>query len=131
MYAHQQWRWGGAGCKGHPPPHLNHVSQRLETLVTATLHQQRHAEVACLEPLTHLYCAKGAYSEPDRTKKKKTITCSTAAAPFFKSALEIFLIIHHICCGLHIHIKSTHSPVLRKVQKTSLLKRPLTREVNE
>lgn len=62
MHTHQQWRWGGARCKGHPPPHLNNISQRLEALVTAALHQQRHAEVACLEPFTHLHCAKGACS---------------------------------------------------------------------
>lgn len=67
--AYQQWRWGGARCKGHPPPHFNNISQRLEALVTAALHQQRHAEVACLEPLAHLHCAKGAYSEKKAVKK--------------------------------------------------------------
>lgn len=56
--SHQQgWR-GGPWGEGNTAPHLDHVSQGLEALVTAPLYQQGHGEVACLEPLTHLHCGE-------------------------------------------------------------------------
>ena len=49
----------GPGTKGHTPPHFDNVAEWLEALVAATLHQQRHGEVARLEPLTHLHGGEG------------------------------------------------------------------------
>lgn len=44
------WAWS----EGNPAPHFHDVSKRLESLVTGSLHQQRHREVSSLEPLCHL-----------------------------------------------------------------------------
>lgn len=44
------WAWS----EGNPAPHFHDVSKWLESLVTGSLHQQRHREVSSLEPLRHL-----------------------------------------------------------------------------
>lgn len=68
---HQQGRRGGPWGERNTAPHLDHIPQGLEALVTAPLHQQRHGEVASLEPLAHLNCGERTWWGRERDEKQR------------------------------------------------------------
>ena len=56
------WTWS----EGNPAPHFHDVSQRLESLVTGSLDQQRHSEVSSLEPLRHLLITERTWNNTNQ-----------------------------------------------------------------